>query len=237
PDKTTMVPGYLPDRYVGQDCVRRMTDEFWRRLTSEGFVLDLRSALRTWAERIGRPVYPPLDAHWGDEGGLVMAQAMAEELRPGISDSWVISPGAPWLVPGDLPPLIGRKGDISGRYYAISPGGLADQTRNLPSDFTHPMQLNTASGPGTIAEPVGLLADSFTIRALRYLAAAFSDLTVLHYKNSEQDRGREAGEMLASKDVVAVELVERTVVSGNSVMLKPDVVDGIVSVLSQRPRR
>jgi alginate O-acetyltransferase complex protein AlgJ len=237
PDKTTMVPEFLPDNYVGKDCARKVTDELWRLLDAENFVLDLRPELRAAGQALGKPVYPPLDAHWGDEGGVVMARSLAEALHPGISGSWVISPKETWQTSGDLPPLIGRTGEINGQYYAIRPGGLQDETVPLPADFTHPTHLTTATGPGTVPDKVGLLGDSFTIRALRYLAASFSDITVLHYGKVDQDAGRSAGEMLVWNKVVAVELVERTLASGNSLMVEPAVVDGILSVLSAHPMR
>jgi hypothetical protein len=182
-------------------------------------------------------VYPPLDAHWGDEGGLVMARTLAEWVQPGITNGWVVTPGQPWRALGDLPPLIGRSGSIDGHRYVVKPAGSVDQTRDQPIDFTKPLHLNTASGSGTISESVGMLGDSFSIRALRYLAAAFSDLTILHYGDSDRDAGKAAGEMLAAHDIVMVELVERTVAAGNSTMLIPAVVDGIVAELTKYPVR
>ncbi|HEU5473188.1 MAG TPA: hypothetical protein VFV67_21295 [Actinophytocola sp.] len=237
PDKTTMVPQHLPDNYVGKDCARKVTDELWRLLSREPFVVDMRDELRVAGDRLGRPVYPPLDAHWGDEGGVEMARALAEKLHPGISRSWVVSPREPWRTSADLPPLIGRSGEIDGRYYAIRPGGLQEQATSPPTDFTRPTQLTSATGPGKVTEKVGLLADSFTIRAMRYLAASFSDITVLHYGGVSKDYGWSAGEMLAWNKVVAVEVVERTLASGNSLLLEPNVVDGMLSVLSQHPMR
>jgi hypothetical protein len=237
PDKTTMVPENLPDTFVGQDCTRRVTEDLWRRLDAESFFVDLRGDLRDWAARLGHPVYPQLDAHWGDEGGLALTKALAERVQPGITSGWVITPGAPWRAPGDLPPLIGRGGSIEGQSYAVKPAGTTDQTRDVTIDFTKPLHLNTASGSGTITEKVGYLGDSFTNRSLRYLAAGFGDLTVLHYPKSARDDGKASGEMLAENEVVIVELVERTVAAGNSTMLAPSVVDGIISELARRPLR
>ena len=75
----------------------------------------------------------------------------------------------------------------------------------------------------------------FTIRALRYLDAGFSDIDVLHYGDVDTDAGHTAGEMLAGDQVVAVELVERTLESGNNILLHPAVLDGIAKVLSAHP--
>lgn len=237
PDKTTIVPELLPDTYAGKDCQRAVSEEFWRRVGEHGFVLDLRGELAAWSDLLGKPVYPRLDAHWSDEGGLVMARGLAEAVVPRVTRGWKIDPGDDWRVPADLPPLIGRSGDAEGRYYTVRPDGVRAQTRDVPQDFTKPLRLNTASGPGTVGEKVGLLADSFTIRALRYLAASFGDLTVLHYGQVTQDRGRSAAEMLADKDVVVFEIVERMLSSGDNILLDSAVIDEIIRVLAEHPVR
>jgi alginate O-acetyltransferase complex protein AlgJ len=239
PDKSTAVPEYLPPTFVGQDCLRRVNTEMWQRLTAEDYVLDLRSDLRIWAAQNGRPAYPPLDAHWGDEGGLIMARRLAEWVEPGITKGWVVSPGQPWNALGDLPPLIGRSGPINGVRYVVQPGGAGDrdQTRDQPVDFSTPLRFTTATGSGTISEKVGMLGDSFSIRSMRYLAAAFGDMTIQHYGKADKDAGKSTGELLADNKIVVLELVERTVAAGNSTMLIPAVVDGVVAELARHPLR
>ncbi|HEX2132484.1 MAG TPA: hypothetical protein VHH15_13090, partial [Actinophytocola sp.] len=106
PDKTTVVPEYLPDHYVGQACAEEVTEELWRRLT-ELDAVDLRSELRAWGERLGRPVYPRLDAHWSDEGGIVLTNRLAQAVEPGVSEGWKVDPVDSWETSADLPPLIG----------------------------------------------------------------------------------------------------------------------------------
>jgi hypothetical protein len=235
PDKTTMVPNNLPDAYLGKDCSRQVTEEFWRRVSAETGALDLRTDLLDAGLRLGHPVYPPLDGHWLDEGGIVLTKALAETIRPGVSQGWAIGPTSTWQVGGDLPPLLGHSGSISGTYYSLKPDGVHDQTRDLPADFSTARHLTTTSGPGTIGNRVGYLGDSFTIRAFRYLAATFSNLTALHYGNVREDSGHAAGRMLADNEIVVMEIVERTLGSGNSALLEPAVVDGIVSELLARP--
>ncbi|MCT2581860.1 alginate O-acetyltransferase AlgX-related protein [Actinophytocola gossypii] len=236
PDKTTVVPEYLPDHYVGQACAEEVADELWRRLT-ELDAVDLRDELRAWGERLGRPVYPRLDAHWSDEGGIVLTNRLAQAVEPGVSEGWKIDPVGSWETSADLPPLIGRSGLAQGHTYALRPDGRTDLTRDLPFEFASPVRMDTASGPGTVDTSVGYLGDSFTLRALRYLAAVFGDLTALHYGEVGRDAGRSAGRMLAEHEVVAVQIVERTLASGNSVLLDPEVVDGITAELAARPLR
>lgn len=237
PDKLTISPKYLPERYPGKDCVQRTTDEFWNLYRNEDYVLDLREPLRNREIELGSPVYPSLDAHWGDEGGLLMTKAIAEHLRPGISKGWVVKPGEPWRAPADLPPLIGRSGDIDGRFYTVKPDGIRDQARNIPQDFNTPLHLATTSGPGTFGRKVGMLGDSFTIRSKRYLGAVFGDITLLHYGTLHNKGRQQAMELLADSDVVVLEIAERVLTTGNVVVFTPEVADQIVSELSARPKR
>ncbi|EIE97095.1 alginate O-acetyltransferase AlgX-related protein [Saccharomonospora glauca] len=232
PDKATVVPEHLPDRYVGKECHQRMVDEFWRLMAGEDYVIDLRDGLRAWGQQLGEPVYGPQDAHWSDEGGVLMARTVAEYLRPGISETWRITPGPSWSVPADIPPLLGRSGKTVGRDYAIAPDGETDQTWEPPTEYRTPLKLNTASGPGTYGLSVGLLGDSFTIRALPYLAATFGNMTVLHHGTAADDGGAAVADMLADKDVVVVEIAERSLVRGGTALINDPALSNILDKLS-----
>jgi hypothetical protein len=240
-----MVPNELPDDYIGKSCHRKTTDDFWRAVSKEDYAIDLRGELQAWGDELGAPVYGPQDAHWSDEGGVTMAKALAEKLRPGISTTWKTTSTAPWRVPADIPPLIGppligRTGVTEGRSYSLMPDGKRDQTRQKVGDFiSPPLRLNTASGPGTYGLSVGLLSDSFTYRALPYLVASFGDMTVWHHNSIVADQGKATGQMLADNSVVAIEVVERTLVAGSGRfgVLSPPVIDNILHELSQRPIR
>jgi hypothetical protein len=235
PDKSTIVPQNLPDNYLGKQCAQAATKQFWQRVPAATGALDLRAALQAWTQRIGHPAYPPQDAHWSDEGAVTMTTAIADAIQPGITTTWQTAPVQKWQQAADLPPLIGHKGLDDGYYYSLEPDGKTDTARNVPFDFTTPLHLAGADVPGTVKQSVGLLGDSFTIRALRYLDAGFSDIDVLHYGDVDTDAGHTAGEMLAGDQVVAVELVERTLESGNNILLHPAVLDGIAKVLSAHP--
>nr|WP_042184141.1 hypothetical protein [Kibdelosporangium sp. MJ126-NF4]CEL16096.1 hypothetical protein [Kibdelosporangium sp. MJ126-NF4]CTQ94022.1 hypothetical protein [Kibdelosporangium sp. MJ126-NF4] len=237
PDKSTIVPENLPSTYAGKDCLQKVNSELWPLLTAENGIVDLRGELEARGKQMGKPVYPPLDGHWWDEGGIIMARRLAEAIHPTITRKWVTAPTQEYSVPSDTPPLIGLSGTNKGFQYSLKPDGVRDQTRAVPPDFSTPVQVGHATGQGTVTQSVGLLGDSFTIKALRYLAASFGDLTVLHYGQVNTDSGRAAGEMLAQNEVVAIEVVERTIASGNNQLLQPGVVDGIVRVLNANPIR
>lgn len=239
PDKTTMLPQYLPESYPGKKCRQAVTRELWSRVAWHKFVLDLRPALAAWADLLGKPVYPKLDAHWSDEGGLAMTTAIADALVPGISGQWRVETGDSWRSPGDLPPLIGKTGEITGRHYRLRPDGVVDRAVPTPTDFTEyrePFHFTSATGTGTIPAKVALIGDSFTIRALRYLNATFSDITIIHATRLEKS-ATAVSNMVADSDAVVFEVVERSLAGGNHPLLNPQVVETLIAELARRPVR
>lgn len=79
PNKETIYPEYMPDRYPVVDQRPHVTDQFINRLTGSGIdVLDLRSPLID-AKRDG-PVFYRLDTHWNSRGRFVAYQAITSHL-------------------------------------------------------------------------------------------------------------------------------------------------------------
>ncbi|HEX2289737.1 MAG TPA: hypothetical protein VHH53_05980 [Pseudonocardiaceae bacterium] len=236
PDKTTMVPEYLPAEYVGRDCSAQARGEFWRRVVAEAGAIDLRPALAEIARRKASPVYYPADTHWSQEGGLAMTYAVADRIASGITQSWQIAPAGsiPW--PDDISPLIGRSGERAIPTYSLAPAGLPDRTRPVISDFRVPLHLSSAPAAGTVDRPVRMIADSFTQFASRYLAATFTNITVVH-PDTAAAAPWSAGELLAGGDVVVLEVAERNLLSGKSPILLHPVITEIGSQLASRPVR
>lgn len=239
PDKATIVSQHLPADYPGKACYTSVTARFWQAMSRLPYVLDLRADLVTEGRRLGSPVYGPQDGHWSDEGGVIMAQRMANALQPGLSPQWTVEPGAPWQVPADLPTLIDRTGTTSGRHYVIRPDGVHDTTPTTPfPDYeTEAVHFDTATGPGVYTDSVGLIADSFTIRASPYLASVFGDMTVLGSAQVASDNGVAAGKMLVNNRVVAVEVAERTLITGQYTLLDSAAGSTIMTDLAEHPLR
>jgi hypothetical protein len=234
PDKTTMVPEHLPLDYLGRDCASRARGEFWPRVVAEAGAIDLRPALVEIARRKGSPVYYPTDTHWSQEGGVAMTYALAEAVQPGITRTWqlALAGSTPW--PDDISPLIGRRGEHTIPTYSLAPAGQADRTRSIASDFRVPLRLASVPAAGTIGQPVRMIADSFTQFASRYLAAAFTDLTIVH-PETVGAAPRSAGKLLAGGKVVILEVAERNLLSGTSPILLQPVITEIARQLSAHP--
>jgi len=234
PDKTTMVPEHLPVSYLGRDCSVRARDEFWRRVAAETGAIDLRPALAEITRHKGAPIYYPADTHWSQEGGLVMTYAMADRVYSGITRTWQVTPAGsiPWS--DDISPLIGRSGERTIPIYSLAPDGQQDRVRSIASDFRMPLSLTAAPTVGTVDQPVRMIADSFTQFASRYLAAAFTDITIVHPETVAAAPGP-AGELLSGGKVVVLQVAERNLLSGASPILLQPVITELSNQLARHP--
>lgn len=237
PDKTTMVPEHLPTDYLGKDCASRARSEFWSRVVAEAGAIDLRPALAEITQRKSSPVYYPADTHWSHEGGLAMTYALADRVLPGVTRTWQGAPNGSILWPDDLSPLLGRSSEHEIATYALATAaGVPDRTRSIASDFRVPLRLTSAPAAGTVTRPVRMIADSFTQFASRYLAAAFTDITIVHPETAAAIP-RVTGELLAGGQVVIVEIAERNLLSGTSPILHPAFITALTTHLATQPTR
>jgi alginate O-acetyltransferase complex protein AlgJ len=235
PDKTTMVPEHLPLDYVGKDCAARARAAFWPRVAAEAGAIDLRPPLNDIARRKGSPVYYPADTHWSQEGGVAMTYALADRVVPGVTGTWQVAPSGSISWPDDISPLIGRSSSHPITTYSLIPdAGQRDRTNSVAADFRVPLRLTSAPAPGTVTAPVRMIADSFTQFASRYLAAAFTDITIVHPETAAATP-RLIGDLLATGKVVIVEIAERNLLSGTSPILLQPVIDEVATQLARRP--
>ncbi|MBB5924419.1 hypothetical protein FHR81_005496 [Actinoalloteichus hoggarensis] len=235
PDKSTVVPENLPDRYPDLDCARQATDEFWARVPAETGALDLRSALRRPAVGEGDPAYYRMDTHWTDEGALAALRAVAQRIEPGSPDGWVIDRDGAAVHTPDLAVMQGRPTEEDGMRYRLRPDGDLDRTGPRIHRFDEPVRIAGEPTPGMIAEPVALLGDSFMVSTSRYLPAVFADLSLINYTAAQSDRAAML-DMLADGDVIVVQSVERLIAGGVTPFLDPGVVADIGAALAARPR-
>ncbi|GAA4853001.1 alginate O-acetyltransferase AlgX-related protein [Saccharopolyspora rosea] len=236
PDKSTVYPENMPDDYAGKDCSTAARAEFWRRVPAATGAIDMRGELRAVAARNGRPIYHDIDTHWTHEGGVAMTYQLAERLRPGSTAGWQVRPTRQYPHPADIPDLLGQQRTVPIQAYSLAPDGGADNTQFRPSDFHHPLHLESEPKPGMIDAPVRMVGDSFTQFASPYLAAAFTDIAIQHPDDVATDP-QAAGQLLAEGRVVVFELSERFVAGGRYPMLDPQVADRVGAVLAAHPVR
>nr|WP_028661502.1 hypothetical protein [Saccharomonospora saliphila] len=238
PDKTTAVPDHLPEDYLGRECAETRAREFWRRVPAETGAIDLRPALNHTDDQLGVPAYGPRDSHWTFAGGLTMTYALAERIEPGSTDSWEVETSGRRWWSADLPRLLGFSEDRNLHTFTLAPDGGQDRADYVASDFRKPLRRSRSGEAvdGTIDDSVGVVADSFTQFASPYLAATVRDLTIVHADTVAQaPPGRLAG-LLADRDVVVFEFVERIVAGGGSALLRDEVIGTIERTLARHPR-
>jgi hypothetical protein len=237
PDKSTVVPQHLPADYPDKQCAASVSRTFWSDVTGTDGALDLRAGLAALAPAERRPAYYPQDTHWTDLGALYMLRRVADAITPGVSSSWTMRRAATTRFPADLPLLIARTGTNTDINYHLSPDGGGDQTVPPPGTFLRPLSFTRAATTGMVTTPTAILGDSFLDATLRYLPAAFSDVTAFTYGGLAGDPvTRESVEsVMASGKVIVIEVVERSLAGGLAPFLQPAVISGIKTYLAAHP--
>jgi hypothetical protein len=237
PDKTTMVPQHLPASYPNKECSQAVAGKDWAQVTAPGGgALDLRPELRASEQRMGRPVYPPNDTHWTDEGALVMTRGIANAIHPGITHTWDSKAVGRYSAGADLPPMLGKRASKSNVLYDLRPDGENDRTGPDVADIDTPVTRAAEPITGTVNEKTLVFGDSFTKAAARYLSGGFSNLTMLAYYTKQNDQATALNAMVDS-DVVVIETVERSVFSGNLPFLEDSFLNAAQRKLEQHPVR
>jgi alginate O-acetyltransferase complex protein AlgJ len=236
PDKSTVVPQYLPADYPQKQCAQAAEGPFWTDVTTSAGALDMRSSLKDLAGVEHRPVYYPQDTHWTDLGAIDMLRTVADQIDPGVTASWRTQPAGFFSFGADLPPMVGRSGSDLDLRYALSPDGGQDRTGVENRNLDVPVHFGSSSTLGMIDEPVMLLGDSFLGLSTRYLPAVFSDSTAVAYSALTSDLTQVEADMVNSH-VVVVEIVERYLAAGTAQFLEPQVISALRSTLAAHPLR
>jgi hypothetical protein len=211
PDKSTVVPQYLPSSYPGKDCHDAAEGPTWAQIDAGGAV-DLRAGLAEAGRQVGHPVYPPNDTHWTDEGGLVMAASVANAVQPGVTRTWKWNAVGSYTTTADLPPLLGKQGDKNLVVYSLRPDGVTDRAGKI-TEIDTPVVSDTPPLTGMVNKKTLIYGDSFTMASSRYLEGAFSNLTMLAFYTTKTTEDQ-AIQQFVNSDVVVLETVERSISGG-----------------------
>lgn len=244
PDKSTMVPEHLPDRYAGERCASDRKDAMWSELTSTGLPLvDLRGPLADAQDRLDSPLYRPTDSHWDKQGASVMVQEVVNRLDPALlaGQPSPFVAGSRIDARGDLGAMLGTPTtdpivDVSVERpgVTLAVGGRPIEPNDVPVMNQAPVTVDASSTaapllPGRTA----LLGDSFSA-SVRSLLAPFADeLTLQH----NQAPASALAETIVNSDTVVIEIVERSLSAGDAQLVTPSVVDVIEQELANSPRR
>jgi hypothetical protein len=236
PDKTTMVPEHLPATYPGKDCADPVTPDLWRKAVRVAGAIDIRPRLSVAADKLGKPVYYPQDTHWTHEGAIEMVGAVADEVKPGVTDRWRIQAKERYSADADLPPLIGKKGKNNATSYRLRPNGRTDRTEPGANDLQSPLHHESTPLSGQVIAKTLVLGDSFLVAASRYLPAAFADVTMQYYLTAGRAPDQVVDSMVDAK-IVVLQVVERNIAAGTPEVLTPAFLEKLSVELAKRPVR
>jgi len=243
PDKSTMVPQYLPDRYAGKQCAADRKSDFWDQVTSADLpLIDMRGPLGKAQARAGSPLYRKTDSHWAMQGASVFVSQVIARLDPALLDDGVTRfvQGPETAVPGDLGAMLGTPTTdpaveviVERRGVTLSIDGQATDVDDIPELGSGPIVIDASSDqaplfPGRTA----ILGDSFYASARPLFTPFFDQLTMLH---NQADAGPLA-QVIVDSDTIVVELVERSVSGGYVQLATPAVLDVIEQELATHPR-
>jgi len=236
PDKSTVVPQYLPAGYPDEDCANAAANPFWSAVTNSAGAIDLRAGLGALGRSSQQPVYYPADTHWTDAGAIYMLRAIADAISPGLTRTWRSSPSSALTGPADLATMNGAAASNHDQTYHLSPDGHADRTGRAYSTLDAPTHFGSPPTTGMVTTSVALLGDSFTLAATRYLPAVFSDATAIDYGNLASAPGPVIATMVGAHTIV-LEVVERNLAAGNAAFLRPQAIGDIRAALASHPMR
>ena len=244
PDKSTVVPEHLPDRFAGQECAAERKDAFWTAVTSSRLPLvDLREPLEQAQERTGTTLYRKTDSHWTPLGAAVLVEQIVGRLDPGLLRGGP-SPfveGDDIELRGDLGAMIGRPStDTTVEVSVQRPGvtltvaGQPIEPVDVPGTGSRPATVDVSSTdarlyPGRTA----VLGDSFFGSARPLFAPFFDEVSIMDH----QADPAVMAQLMVDSDTIVVELVERSVAAGKVTLARPDAVAVIEQALAAAPPR
>jgi alginate O-acetyltransferase complex protein AlgJ len=235
PDKTTMVPQFLPSTYPDKACSQAAEAPTWARFDQAG-ILDLRPALRASEQQAGHPIYPSNDTHWGDEGSLVMTRAIANAIQPDVTQTWQSQPLGPYQNNADLPPLINKQATKTNTLYSLRPDGFVDRAGPSEGDIDKPVYRSASPLEGTVDQRTLIYGDSFIGASSRYLSGAFTNLTMLASFTQKTTQAQALDEFVNARAVV-LESVERDVAAGQLTFIDDGFISALQTKLAQNPVR
>lgn len=212
PDKSSVLPQYLPKDLLLRTCHDENSTMLWTSLRDAripGYV-DLRDVLRTATERSRQPLFFRKDTHWDPAGSLVATRSLIDGLQPDLWNESQVSNNGLFEYQGDLTGLRGLPEKDEAPSFSVERPGVTVTGSEQAPGFDQPSNVRTLrSGPsGKMVKGRTLfLIDSFGYAALPQLAPFFEDLTTVSLNDYEPQKFLR---LINDADTVLIMSVERS---------------------------
>lgn len=190
PDKSSVIPQFLPDGLLLRKCFDENTDVLWDALRAAripGFI-DLRTLLTEASRRTRRPLFFRKDTHWDSAGSLVAVERIIGELQPDLWDDSLVTDSGTYVYEGDLTGLRGLPEKDEAPAVSVNRPGVSVVKVEQAPGFDQPSNVRTIRGDASGRMVKGrtlFLIDSFGYAALPQLAGFFEDLTTVSLNDYE----------------------------------------------------
>ena len=184
PDKSTILPEYLPEDFPLRGCFEAYNKEFWDALKSSdiaGFV-DLRTKLLNARSARREVLYKKRDSHWDDSGAIMASSAIVNSLVPRIWEDSAVSFNGISEYFGDLNILSGETLVDTAPSYSIQREGVESISVIVIDDLEHGRNrrlINKSSKSSLISGRTLIFGDSFSEAAEPFFTGYFEDLTLM----------------------------------------------------------
>ncbi|SDL51205.1 SGNH hydrolase-like domain-containing protein, acetyltransferase AlgX [Nonomuraea maritima] len=221
PDKTTIYPDKLPQRFLGQSCLKSRKTEFWRALQSaslEGYI-DLRRPLLNLQASMRQPIYWRTDSHWNHRAAALYGATIASHLQTDLLNETVLKHVGQEPRAGDLGPLMASPRQETADMWTLTRHGVSERSQDTHAAPLWIRTKNSSTKAPLFKPRTVLIGDSFTRNSLTWTTPYFADLTVLRSDSPARVGPGQTAELIKSADVVVFEMVERYWVGGHGEML------------------
>lgn len=212
PDKSTILPEYLPEDFPLRGCFEDYNEEFWGALKSSDIAsfVDLRTGLLNARSTRRELLYKKRDTHWDDSGAVVASGAVVNSLVPGIWEDSAVSFKGISEYFGDLNILSGETLVDTAPSYAVQRIGVESTSVIVIDDLEHGRNrrlINKSHESSLISGRTLIFGDSFSEAAEPFFTSYFEDLTLMRLVDFSAPRFIE---LIKNADRIVFWTVERT---------------------------
>jgi hypothetical protein len=221
PDKSTVVPEYLPANYPEKACAQASKQETFRLLAASGnpAYVDMHALITGRQKQEKRPYYLKKDTHWNGLATTALTREVMKKIDPAMLKDALIEEGK-FSYQGDLTQLLGAPETDETQTATITRPGVTVaplEQVSTPSGLTA-FRMPASGQAAMVDAPTLLVGDSFSRVVLPQMAPFFSNLLRVDNGTFAADQDAALKQVMDSKVIMLV-WVERNFTSVKSGLL------------------